>query len=422
MTSIGKVYSRLGDYQEAIDYQKRAFEIAEDLESKPDMVLSLLGLAETYREKGDMHTSLRHFSQAESIANEIGAIYELREAYEGLALSYAEISDYRNAYNNLDRLLRINDTIFSELSQQQINQMRIQYETQAIEQENKLLRRDVELSEAKARNRMLINYLFILGFVFTIFFILLLYRSNNLKRKANIELRRKDEIKNEYVMRITHDIKGHLAAIKSSLDVLHSKPIGSIRQDCVEFLEMASQRTRILIKFVKDLLAMSRLQLSNEIKANQFSIRDSINKTVDHLENPAKEKSIGIYVDIDETIDLISGVQLSIEELINNLVSNAIQYSDQNSNVNLSVKSSKGNVLIEVQDQGKGIPEQEQERIFEEFYRGSKTRKSTEGTGLGLAISKKIVQAHGGRIWVESGENKGSKFCFTLPLEEPSMS
>ena len=202
---------------------------------------------------------------------------------------------------------------------------------------------------------------------------------------------------------------------------LHSKPIGSIRQDCIEFLDMASQRTSILIKFVKDLLSISKLQLSNEIKASQFSIRDSVDKTVSHLEHQAREKSIRINVNIDDSVDKIPGVQLSIEELITNLVGNAIQYSDHSSDVNLRVKSLNGKVHIEVQDQGKGVPEAEREKIFEEFYRGSKTRTSTEGTGLGLAISKKIVQSHGGNIWVESGENKGSKFCFTLPLDHSPM-
>ncbi len=339
-----------------------------------------------------------------------------------MAHSYAEIADYKSAFYSFDQLLRINDTIFSELSQQQINKLRIQYETEAIEQENKLLKSDAELGEAREQNQMLVIYLFILGFVSTLFLIGLLYRSNKIKHKANIELEKKDEIKNEYVQRITHDIKGHLAAIKSSLDVLYSKPEGSIRQDCMDFLDMASQRTIILIRFVKDLLYMTKLQLRNEIKATPFSLRDSVEKTVCHLEHQAGEKSIRINVNIDDSIDLISGMQLSIEELMTNLVGNAINYSDSASDINLSVKSLKEKVRVEIQDQGKGIPKEEQKKIFEEFYRGSKTRTTTEGTGLGLAISKKIVQAHGGEIWVESGESKGSKFCFTLPLDPPSMS
>jgi signal transduction histidine kinase len=240
--------------------------------------------------------------------------------------------------------------------------------------------------------------------------------------KANKELEKKDEIKNEYVQRITHDIKGHLAAIISALNVLQSKPEGSIRLDCKEFVDMAAERTSVLIRFVRDLLYMSRLQLSNEIRTSEFSIRESINKTLRHLENQAKEKSLRISMDIDDSLDQITGLQLSIEELISNLVGNAIQYSDHDSEIYLRAKALKGNVQIEVQDYGPGVPVKEHEKIFEEFYRGSKTRTTTEGTGLGLAISKKIVEAHKGKIWVESGEGKGSKFCFTLPLVNQSDS
>ena len=272
-------------------------------------------------------------------------------------------------------------------------------------------------------------YLFGTGLVFITTSFLVVYITNSIVMqsrrheqaymKANRELEKKDEIKNEYVLRITHDIKGHLAAIQSSLNVLHHKPAGSIRQDCMEFLDIASQRTSTLIRFVRDLLYISKLKLSNEFKASHFSIRDSIQKTLTHLELPAKEKSIRIHVEIDDPVDQISGFQLSIEELITNLLSNAIQYSDPDSDVYLKVKDWNNQVLIEIQDHGQGIPAQEQELVFEEFYRGSKTKATSVGTGLGLAISKKIVQNHGGRIWVESDEGNGSKFCFTLPLNDP---
>ena len=236
--------------------------------------------------------------------------------------------------------------------------------------------------------------------------------------KANRELEKKDGIKNEYVLRITHDIKGHLAAIQSSLNVLQSKPVGSIRQDCKEFLEIASQRTSTLIKFVKDLLYITQLKLSNEFKTSRFSIRESIQKIVADVASQANEKSIRIQVEIEDSVDQIVGFQLSIEELITNLLANAIQYSDPDGDVYIKVKDWNKQILIEILDQGQGIPAREQELVFEEFYRGSDTRTTTQGTGLGLAISKKIVQTHGGRIWVESDDTRGSKFCFTLPLND----
>ena len=123
-------------------------------------------------------------------------------------------------------------------------------------------------------------------------------------------------------------------------------------------------------------------------------------------------------MEIEDSVDQIVGFQLSIEELIANLLANAIQYSDPDGDVYIKVKDWNKQILIEILDQGQGIPAWEQELVFEEFYRGSDTRTTTQGTGLGLAISKKIVQTHGGKIWVESDDTRGSKFCFTLPLND----
>ena len=273
-------------------------------------------------------------------------------------------------------------------------------------------------------------YLFGIGLVFISTSYLVVYITNSIVMRsrrheeaymrANRELEKKDDIKNEYVLRITHDIKGHLAAIQSCMSVLHSKPEGAIRHDCKEYLEMVSLRTYTLIRFVKDLLYITKLKLSNEFTTSLFSIRGSIEKIVSNLESSAMEKSIRIHVDIEDSVDQISGLQLSIEELITNLLSNAIQYSDHDSDVYLKVKAWDKQVLFEIQDQGQGIPAHEQELVFEEFYRGATTKAASPGTGLGLAIAKKIVQTHGGRIWVESFEGKGSKFFFTLPLDHSS--
>ena len=237
--------------------------------------------------------------------------------------------------------------------------------------------------------------------------------------KANAELERKDEIKNEYVLRITHDIKGHLAAIQSCLNVLGSKPENSFNTECREFLDRATLRTGTLIRFVRDLLYITKLKLSDHVETKEFLLRDSIQEVMDNLQDMAEEKSIRININMENPEIRISGLQLSIEELITNLLGNAIQYSDKGSDVYLDVRIDQKVILFKVIDKGPGIQPNEQERIFEEFYRGSNIRSVSQGTGLGLSIAKKIVQTHGGKIWIESEEGVGSKFCFTLPGTGP---
>jgi signal transduction histidine kinase len=273
-------------------------------------------------------------------------------------------------------------------------------------------------------------YLLVTGIIFVTTSYLVVYITNSIviqsRRneeaylKANKELKKKDEIKNEYVLRITHDIKGHLAAIHSNLSVLQSRPEGSIGQDSKEFLDRAVRRTSTLIRFIRDLLYITKLKQSGELGSARFSLRESIQKILINLEPQAGKKSIRMHVDLGGDVDQVTGFQLSIEELITNLLGNAIQYSDNGSDVHLVVKKWEKQILVEVQDTGPGISPQEQDLVFEEFYRGSNTRDDTEGTGLGLAIARKIVHTHGGRIWIESAEGRGSKFCFTLPMEPES--
>ena len=199
---------------------------------------------------------------------------------------------------------------------------------------------------------------------------------------------------------------------------MQSKP-EALDKDNRKFLDTASYRASALIRFVKDLLYITKLKLSNEFSTGLFSIRESIQKILADLDSAASEKSIRIHVDTDDSVDQIAGYRTSIEELITNLLGNAIQYSDHNGDVYLKIKALKNQVLIEIQDNGPGIPVKEHDLVFKEFYRGSNIKGSSEGTGLGLAIAKKIVHTHGGKIWVESIEGRGSKFCFTLPLKNP---
>ena len=131
--------------------------------------------------------------------------------------------------------------------------------------------------------------------------------------KANQELERKDAIKNEYVLRITHDIKAHLAAIQSCMSIIVNKTTSSSdKTDYKEFSDRAYNRTKMLSRFIRDLLHITRLKLIDKIKLEEFSVRDIIHKIEEDLKIMSKGKSVDIKLDFEESVDKISAIQVSL--------------------------------------------------------------------------------------------------------------
>lgn len=272
------------------------------------------------------------------------------------------------------------------------------------------------------------NRLYVLGtyFVFssTIYIVVYMasYIATRLKdteeayRKANVLLQEKDRIKDEYVLRVTHDIKGHLAAIQSCLDVVANRLVGALNERQADFIHRANNRTRMLTRFTRALLRLTQMRLISDFEMEDFSLRSTINNALETVKAKAQDRSIILNSNIELPQDIIYGSDISIEEMITNLLLNSLKYTPVGGKVLISAKVDGGDVLVEVVDTGIGIPEDEQPKVFDEFYRATNAKKiEKDGTGLGLSIAKQIIEKHGGRIWVESKENCGTKFSFTLP-------
>ncbi len=243
-----------------------------------------------------------------------------------------------------------------------------------------------------------------------------LYRQQEAYRRANHQLEQKDRIKDEYVARVTHDIKGHLAAIKSCHDVVVRGLLGPLNEKQAEFIGKAHLRTEKLVTFVKTLLRLTEMRLSNNPVKQPFSLKETIATSVAATVNRADNKEVTLVSQVELSQDTIVGSQFSIEEIITNMLFNAIKYTPQGGTVTLSAQAQTDTILVEISDTGIGIPEAELPRVFEEFYRASNARQvERDGTGLGLAIAQQVVERHGGRIWATSEEGRGSTFSFTLP-------
>ena len=240
-------------------------------------------------------------------------------------------------------------------------------------------------------------------------------RERSLK-EANALLTEKDRLKSEYVLRVTHDVKEHLGAIRSCLGTVVAGITGTLNPKQADLIQRADQRTGKLVFFVRMLLELTRMKLSREITMDYFPIQDTIKNAISHVEARSKEKSISLDCTVESGVDKIRGAQIYIEETIANLLANSVKYTPRDGKIKISAKDKGNSILVEISDTGIGIPEEELPEVFNEFYRASNARRvERDGTGLGLSMAKQVVERHSGEIWIESEEGKGTRISFTLP-------
>jgi signal transduction histidine kinase len=237
-------------------------------------------------------------------------------------------------------------------------------------------------------------------------------------RDANLKLQEKDRIKDEYVSRVTHDIKGHLAAIQSCLYIAADKSFGPLSEKQSDFMGRAMKRTTQLTGFVKELLNLTQMRLSGRLEMQVFRLPDCIYKALASVANRAQAKSIAVTSNVEPSVGRMVGNEFSINEMIANLLFNAVNYTPEHKSVHLEAKGWDKYVQIDVIDTGIGIPADEIDHVFDEFFRATNAQKTEkDGTGLGLSIVKQIVQQHGGTISVKSREGQGTTFTVILPLD-----
>ncbi len=243
--------------------------------------------------------------------------------------------------------------------------------------------------------------------------------------RANQELRKIDEMKSEFVSVASHELRTPLSAIKNAVQLMLQGRTGEINENQTKFLSMAERNINRLTGILNSLLDLSRIEAGKiEIKFEELDLRSSIEFILSSLKPQADGKSIRLHMEIPEKLPSVYGDREKVEQILTNLVGNAIKFTQEGGEISVSAKpfENEGNldmVAISVKDSGIGIPEDQLDRIFEKFHQVEDSlRRSTTGTGLGLAITKGLVETHHGRVWAESEIGKGSTFTFTLPMSK----
>jgi len=215
---------------------------------------------------------------------------------------------------------------------------------------------------------------------------------------------------------VSHELRTPLASIKGFIETLIETDVKWSKQQQMEFLRSADIEVDRLTLLIRDLLDMSRID-SGKLVLNYRSsnVREILDSASSVLLTITKKHTLNIYVSPD--LPLIQADKTRMVQVITNLVENAAKFSSVGSAIEIEAVQKENWVIISVEDHGIGMPPDVVANLFNRFYQAEQlVTGKTRGTGLGLSICKGIAEAHGGKIWVESQVNKGSKFSFSIPI------
>ena len=248
--------------------------------------------------------------------------------------------------------------------------------------------------------------------------------------KTNKKLEKLEQLKSEFISIVSHELRTPLTAIKNSLNIMLSGKSGEMNETSTKFLNLANRNVNRLSGIINDLLDLSKIEAGKmEYRFDEFNIKDPAEQVCATLEGLAKDKNISLEIKAEDNLPKVYGDSSKIEQVIANLIANAIKFTNEDGKIKVEIKKAKpeeismknalkgGYLQVAVEDNGIGIKQEDIPKVFDKFQQiESSLVRKIGGTGLGLPIAKQLIEAHRGMIWVESELNHGSTFSFIIPI------
>ncbi len=224
--------------------------------------------------------------------------------------------------------------------------------------------------------------------------------------------------KSEFLANMSHELRTPLNAIIGFSEVLLEHMFGELNEKQNEYVDDVLSSGRHLLSLINDILDLSKVEAGRmDLELAQFDLPLAVENTITLVRERASRHGISLHREVDKQLGDFVGDERKIKQILLNLLSNAVKFTPEGGRVEVKAVMADGSVEISVSDTGIGIAPEDQEKIFEEFRQvGTDYAQKREGTGLGLTLTKKFVEIHGGKIWVESEQGKGSIFIFNLPI------
>lgn len=226
-------------------------------------------------------------------------------------------------------------------------------------------------------------------------------------------LKQLDRVKDDFVHTVSHDLRSPLTALLGYAELIDR--IGPLNDQQRDFLHRIQSSVQHITTLVNDLLDLGRLEAGFDTRRESVQFGSVLKHTLETFDNQARARKIEISSRIAPDLPAVRANPIRIRQMLDNLVGNAVKYTQDGGRVAVNALGQDDQIILQVTDNGPGIPPGEQNRIFEKFFRASNVPDRVPGTGLGLAIVKSIVESYHGRIWVESALGRGTSFFVVLP-------
>jgi GAF domain-containing protein len=231
------------------------------------------------------------------------------------------------------------------------------------------------------------------------------------------ELEAASRHKSEFLANMSHELRTPLNAIIGFSEVLSERMFGELNEKQEEYLKDIHVSGQHLLSLINDILDLSKIEAGRmELELTDFNLPTTLDNALTLVRERAARHGIALTMSVDERVEQVRADERKIRQVVLNLLSNAIKFTPEGGRIEVRAVPVYGSVEVSVTDTGVGIAPEDQEAIFEEFRQVGTADKKVEGTGLGLALSRKLIELHGGRIWVQSQVGAGSTFTFTIPI------
>jgi signal transduction histidine kinase len=234
---------------------------------------------------------------------------------------------------------------------------------------------------------------------------------------ANVRIAEANQAKSQFLANMSHELRTPLNAIIGFADVLGQRMFGELNARQTEYVDDIVGSGRHLLSLINDILDLAKVEAGRmTLEPASFSLRETLGTGITMVRERASSHGIALSLEVASDVDVITADERKIKQVVFNLLSNAVKFTPDGGRVAVTATRKAGELQVAVRDSGIGIAPEDQASLFNEFAQTKDGRRAAEGTGLGLTLAKRLVELHGGRIWVESQVGAGSTFAFSLPL------